>query len=549
MSLHPQSPGPVPEETARVARAAFPKGNVYVAMRDVLGVVYDDASFAPLFAARGRPAEAPWRLALVTVMQFAEGLSDRQAAEAVRARIDWKYALGLDLTDAGFDFSVLSEFRARLVEGSAEHLLLEALLTACKARGYLKARGRQRTDSTHVLGALRILNRLECVAETLRAALNAVAETAPDWLRALAPPEWYERYGRRVEEYRLPRGREARQAYAETVGADGLRLLEAVWAPPAPAALRHLAAVEILRRTWVQQYVVIEDQPRLREPKDMPPAAAELESPYEPEARYGAKPGMSWIGYKVHLTETCDAELPHLLTQVSTTIATDADIEQLAAIQAGLARAELLPARHLVDAGYIRGRNLVTSTEEHHVDLVGPMPEDHQWQAKAKQGFGLAQFRVDWDARVVTCPQGRASARWCETRTARDRTMVHVAFAPADCTPCPVRARCTRAKDLPRSLMLQERAEHEAIQAARQRQRTEEFAVEYAGRAGVEGTLSQGIRAFGLRQARYRGLAKVHLQHVATAAAMNVARLTDWLDGIPRAATRRSRFAALAPAS
>jgi transposase len=534
MSLHPQSPGPVPEATARVARAAFPKGNVYMAMRDVLGVVYDDASFAPLFAARGRPAEAPWRLALVTVMQFAEGLSDRQAAEAVRAR---------------FDFSALSEFRARLVEGSAEHLLLGALLTACKARGYLKARGRQRTDSTHVQGALRILNRLECVAETLRAALNAVAETAPDWLRALAPPEWYERYGRRVEEYRLPRGREARQAYAETVGADGLRLLEAVWAPPAPAALRHLAAVEILRRTWVQQYVVIEDQPRLREPKDMPPAAAELESPYEPEARYGAKRGMSWIGYKVHLTETCDAELPHLLTQVSTTIATDADIEQLAAIQAGLARAELLPARHLVDAGYIRGRNLATSTEEHHVDLVGPMPEDHQWQAKAKQGFDLAQFRVDWDARVVTCPRGRASARWCETRTARDRTMVHVAFAPADCTPCPVRARCTRAKDLPRSLMLQERAEHEAIQAARQRQRTEEFAVEYAGRAGVEGTLSQGIRAFGLRQARYRGLAKVHLQHVATAAAMNVARLTDWLDGIPRAATRRSRFAALAPAS
>ena len=142
MSLHAEPVGPVPEETARVARAAFPKGNAYMQLRDVLGVVYDDATFRPLFAARGRPAESPRRLALVTVLQFAAGLSARQAAEAVRARIDRKYALGLELTDPGFDFSVLSEFRARLVGGSAEELLLGALVAACKARGYLRARGR-----------------------------------------------------------------------------------------------------------------------------------------------------------------------------------------------------------------------------------------------------------------------------------------------------------------------------------------------------------------------------------------------------------------------
>src|SRR5215212_932953 len=166
MSMHPQPIGPVPEDTARVARAAFPKGTTYVQMRDVLGAVYEDGDFAELFEVRGRPAKfAPWRLALVRVMQFAEGLSDRQAAEAVRARIDWKYALGLELADPGFDFSVLSEFRGRLVEGDSEHLLLESLLEACKERGYLKARGRQRTDSTHVLGALRDLSFLELVAE------------------------------------------------------------------------------------------------------------------------------------------------------------------------------------------------------------------------------------------------------------------------------------------------------------------------------------------------------------------------------------------------
>jgi transposase len=549
MSLQPAEIGPVPEETARVARAAFPKGNIYLQMRDVLGVVYDDASFAPLFAARGRPAESPWRLALVTVMQFAEGLSDRQAAEAVRARIDWKYALGLELTDSGFDFSVLSEFRARLVEGAAEHLLLEALLAACKARGYLKARGRQRTDSTHVLGALRVLNRLECVAETLRAALNAVAEAAPEWLRDLAPAEWVERYGRRVEEYRLPRGNEARRAYAETVGADGMRLLEAVWSPAAPPGPRHLPPVETLRRVWIQQYVVIDDQLRWREPKDLPPATAQLESPYEPEARYGTKRDHHWTGYKVHLTEACDDDRPRLLTHVETTIAPATDVEQLAAIHQGLARAELLPAQHLVDAGYVRAPNLVSARADHQVELVGPIYEDHQWQAKAKQGFDIAHFRVDWDAEVVTCPQGRTSLRWTPMQAGRGRAMVHVDFSPADCTPCPTRALCTRARVGARSLTLQSRAEHEAIQAARQRQETAEFAAEYAPRAGIEGTLSQGTRAFGLRQARYRGLAKTHLQHLATAAAMNVARLADWLNGIPRAPTRCSHFAALAPAS
>jgi transposase len=155
MSMRPQEMSPVPEETARVARAANPKGNVYMSMRDELGSIYEDQMFVALFPRRGQPAEAPWRLALVIVMQYMEGLSDRQAAEAVRERIDWKYALSLELTDPGFDFSVLSEFRARLLTGGAEALLLHALLELCKSRGWLKARGRQRTDSTHVLAAIR----------------------------------------------------------------------------------------------------------------------------------------------------------------------------------------------------------------------------------------------------------------------------------------------------------------------------------------------------------------------------------------------------------
>jgi transposase len=151
MSLQPQAICPVPQETARVAQIAYPKGNVYMRLRDVLGPVYEDEIFTSVFPHCGQPAEAPWRLALVSVMPFLEGLSDRQAADAVRGRIDWKYTLGLELTDPGFDQTVLSEFRTRLVASKVEHLLFDTLLTQLRERGYLKARGRQRTDSTHVL--------------------------------------------------------------------------------------------------------------------------------------------------------------------------------------------------------------------------------------------------------------------------------------------------------------------------------------------------------------------------------------------------------------
>lgn len=548
MSMHPQPIGPVPEDTARVARAAFPKGNVYIEMRDMLGSVYEDEDFEELFEARGRPAIAPWRLALVTVMQFSEGLSDRQAAEAVRARIDWKYALGLELSDPGFDFSVLSEFRSRLLEGGKERLLLEKLLLGCKERGYLKARGRQRTDSTHVLGALRVLSKWERTAETMRAALNALATTNPDWLREHADPEWFERYGQRIEDQRLPKGKEARTEYLKTVGADGIRLLARIDDPHTPQSLKGLAEVEILRRIWEQYYEISGGQIRVLDPKGMPEAALRIESPYEVEPRYASKGGMSWVGYKVHLTESCDEGLPHLITNVHTTAATATDVKQLAAIQDRLAASGVLPAEQLADASYVSGSNLVFSHARHEIDLIGPAYKDNTWQAKADEGFDVANFRIDWEKKAVTCPEGRQSIRWSETKTARGRQMIHIDFSLDDCTACPSRPLCTRAKNLPRSLTLQPRDEHEAIQSARRRQRTEGFTEIYSQRSGIEGTFSQGVRAFGLRQARYRGLQKTHLQEVATATAVNVGRITNWLNDVPIAATRRSRLAALAPA-
>jgi transposase len=227
-SLHPQDPPAIPEETCRGARAAFPKGTPYILIVDTLGAIYKHSQCSALFTQRGQPAEAPGPLALVTVLQYMEGLSDRQAADAVRGRIDWKYAFGLSLTDPGFDHTVLSKFRSRLIEGKAERFSLDTRLRDLRERGLIKACGRQRTDSTRVLADVRKLNRLERVGETLRATLNEIAAVAPDWLEALAPADWHKRYGRRVENYSFPKTYAGRLEHAAVVGADCRRLLATI---------------------------------------------------------------------------------------------------------------------------------------------------------------------------------------------------------------------------------------------------------------------------------------------------------------------------------
>src|SRR5205823_13995829 len=250
MSMYPQALGTLPEETIRVARAACPKGTLAMRLRDELGELYQDEYFASLYPVEGQPAYEPWRLAIVTVLQYAEGLTDRQAADAVRERIDWKYALGLDLTDAGFDFSLLSEFRLRLVEGGAETLLLDRLLEVCKQRGWLKAGGKQRTDSTHVLARVRSLSNLECVGEMVRAVLDDLATLAPEWLVQQISLDWFERYSHRVENYRLPKAESQRTVLAQQIGADGLHLLQALQQPTAPAELKEVSSVQLLQQVW-----------------------------------------------------------------------------------------------------------------------------------------------------------------------------------------------------------------------------------------------------------------------------------------------------------
>ncbi len=558
MSLCPQPLPPVPDDTARIARAAFRRGNLYVLLRDKLGAVFADADFADLYPKRGQSAYAPWRLALVTLMQFREGLSDRQAAEAARGRIDWKYLLALDLPDDGFDFSVLCEFRARLLQHGATERLLACLVDAAREGGLLKARGRQRTDSTHVLAAVRDLNRLELLGETLRAALNAIAVATPDWLRTVAPAEWHDRYDRRVEDMRLPDTRPKRDAYAVQVGTDGFLLLDALDGAGAPAGVRNLPEVGVLRRVWARHFERDEAgsdgncsagerancSVQLRPVQGRGPGDR-VESPYDTEARFRSKAGTTWTGYMVHVTETCDADAPHLIVHTDATPANVHEAMRTELIHDALAAKGLAPSEHLADAAYVSAAHLVAARERHGIDLVGPPRPDQSWQKQQEGAFRGTDFTVDWERQRVRCPEGHESTTWGDYKDkASGQSYIRAGFNPAQCRPCPSRSRCTRTAS--RRLGLLPRPEHEAIAVARARLETGAGRRLYGQRQGIEGTISQGVRAFGLRRARYRGLTKVGLQSVATAAAINLDRLGAWFAKRPLAPTRTSRFAALA---
>lgn len=360
----------------------------------------------------------------------------------MRGRLDWKYLLGLELTDPGFDATVLCEFRTRLVEGEAEHLLLDTLLTLFQEHGWLKARERQRTDSTRILAKVRALNRLMCVGEAMRFALNSLAVVAGDWLLKHSDAAWIERYGHRIEEGRFPKSQAERLTVAEIIGQDGWTLLADVFDPLAPRVLREIPAVEVLRQIWVQNYYYEGGQVRWREKGDIPPAAQFINSPYDPDARLGKKHSMMWTGYKVHFTETCEQDQPHLITHVATTPATKTDEAMTEIIQEELHRADLSPQPHLLDAGYVTSQVLVSSQKRFGIEVIGPAPVDVKWQANAKQGFDISQFVVDWEHEQAICPQGKMSPRWTPVLDSRGHQVFKIKFSIKDCGPCPSRSNC-----------------------------------------------------------------------------------------------------------
>ena len=273
------------------------------------------------------------------------------------------------------------------MQGGAEQLLLDALLALCKERGWFKARERQRTDSTHILAKVRAMNRHMCVGEAIRFALNSKAVVAPDWLLVHGDAEWVERSGHRIEESRLPKSEGDRLTVAELMGEDGWKVLCAVFDPLAPAFLREIPAIQVLRQIWVQNYWMEDGHLRWRAAEHIPPATLFINSPYDPQAHLGKKRRTLWTGYKVHLTETCEQTLAHLITHVATTPAPKTDEAMTQQIQEELHQTDLAPGEHLVDAGYVSARVLVKSQERFGVEVVGPASVDTQWQARTPSGI------------------------------------------------------------------------------------------------------------------------------------------------------------------
>jgi hypothetical protein len=340
--------------------------------------------------------------------------------------------------------------------------------------------------------------------------------------------------------------------------------VEAVYAPFSPAWLRNLPAVQALQVMLIQNYVRVTDHKgrevvqRRRPLEDggegLPPVRVRLTSPYDTDARWAAKgDDMFWNGYKLHVSETCHTPAgtngktivpPNLITNVATTDATVPNSQMTEKIHQMLAARRLLPGEHYLDSGYPSAELLVDARKRFGIALITPVLLDHSSQARAAAGYNSAAFTIGWDAEQVTCPQGRASSSWSPCAQ-RDTEAIVVKFSGEICRPCPVRSLCTSAKKGGRQLTIRARPLQQALDQARADQTTKDWQDKYKLRAGVEGTIRQAVAVTGVRRARYRGLAKVHLEHVFSAVALNLIRLDAWWNGNPLDRTRTSHLARL----
>ena len=574
MCVVPQ-PWPQPAPQLVGAVAAMYRGKrerpLPVLVRDKLGEWLSDEQFAGAYGVRGKPGWPPSRLALVTIFQKAENLTDRQAAECVRTRIDWKYALGLDLADPGFDHSILSEFRARVAAGGLDQVVLDTLLERLATDGLVGAGGTMRTDSTHVISAVRDLNRLELAGESVRACLEQLVVAAPQVVAQLLDDSWGARYAARVDTWRMPGATVRQHELALAYGRDGHTLLTAVYAAAASdpdlAFLARLRQVEVLRVVLVQNYLTVTDEQgrevikrREAQVEGLPPGRSRITSPYDTDARWGVKRDTFWNGYKVHVTETCDTAgpggkgnadgdsatgpPPHLIVNVETTDASVPDNRITEPIHARLGQRGLLPGEHLVDSGYPSAELLVSSQADYGITLLTPMLADTSPQARAGAGFDRTAFAIDFDAQHATCPQGRTSSSWNPV-TQRGTPTIVITFSKADCGPCPLRELCTTSTSQRRQLTVHTRQIHQAQLAARAAAATKDFQARYALRAGAEGTIHQAVANTGMRHARYRGLDKTRMEHTYAAVALNLIRLGAWWNGHPLDRTRTSHLAGL----
>ena len=516
MSLQPTWNDEIPEDIARAGRKILSEDNPYRRVGDEVQEFLSLEDFAMMYGLDGRGAICPIILALVTIFQFLENAPDRVAAEWVVTRLDWKYALHVSVLWIGFHFSDLSNFRLRLLEHGQERLVFEKVLDWVRSHGFLKKHGKQRTDSTHVVGQVARLSRLELVWETLRKALRAMKKEAPAWYNTAILAAFHEVYSERQSDWRLSKEEVAQKM--QQAGSDGYWLLDLI-ETSAPLAVQALSEIETLRTVLGQQFERQESKVKVRQPpikgKDV------LASPHETEARWAKKRGKEWIGYKLHTTETVpdeEEDIPSFITDIGTSAANDGDSEMVDDIQGRLGERDLAPGKQYVDQGYVSGPNLAHSAKRG-ITLIGPAPGNNSRQP---EGYRQSDFQLDFDRQEATCPEGQMSMAWYERPQPDGYVGARVMFKKR-CDDCRARPQCTSSQS---GRTLEISPYHEQLTARRAEQQTEAFREEMKQRSAIEGTISAMVRKHGARRARYRGKAKVRLQHLFTGAAVNVKRLT-----------------------
>jgi hypothetical protein len=512
----------IPADTAEVGQAILAGDDPYRRVGDEVGHFLRLSDFAVLYSELGRGAIAPIILSLVTIFQHLENLPDREAARWAVMRLDWKYALHVPLAWSGFHFTTLHYFRVRLLEQGQERLVFDQVLNWIRRHGWLKKYGKQRTDSTHIVGHVARLSRLELVWETLRVVLRALQQAAPVWYEQHIPAACHEAYSRRQHDWQLSQDEVAEQMVA--AGRDGFWLLDLLDSQ-ADEVLLAMAEVQTVRTVWAQQFQRQEQQVGVRQQvsgKDI------IVSPHETEARWAEKRGREWQGYKLHVTETvAEPGNPSFLTDVDVSAAVDGDSEQIAPIQERLSQRELRPEEQYTDEGYVSGPNLAHS-QQRGICLIGPAPGDH---SRKPSGYRQSDFTLDFERRVAVCPKGRESVAWFDFRQADDGYVGAKIEFGRQCLTCPAYQHCTSGKN---GRTLEVSPYYHLLTARRAEQTTAAFRHQMKQRVAIEGTLSAAVRKHGARRARFRGRLKVRLQYLFTGAAINLKRLCQALSAPPR---------------
>ncbi|NJL56887.1 IS1182 family transposase [bacterium] len=515
MSTGTPFPTEIPSNTAQMVGGLLRQDSVCRLFGEHGHDLFDEAGLWSLYEQTGRPGINPVMLTMVLLLQFVERMPDRQAAEMVVMRMDWKYALRQDLTWGGFHYSDLCNMRKRLLASDGGQRLFDNLLVYLQAQGYLKAKGRQRVDSTHVLGAVRNLSRLELVLETLRLALEALLTADAPWVLAELPSSYLETYVSKRSDYRL--GKDQVEQLMLEAGRDGHWLVQKVTPRPDLAALPE---VVLLARVLEEQFEPDDTPPTdgvprmpLRKRRDVDACGDVIATPHDPQARYGQKRQTGWLGYKLHVTEQL-AQTGNFIVDVRVSAAQQHEATLLVETQQHLAAQHLTPAQLLADAAYISGANLAACAAAE-IDLIGPPPHG----SNKRMGFRLEDFTIDLDTRTATCPQGRTATAF--NPSTRDDVAFHVRFGK-QCQACPAFTQCTTEQ---RGRSLEISPHHALLTRQRQREHDPAFQRAYRARSGIEATISELVRAHGARRCRYRGLHKAQFQAFIAATALNLKRL------------------------